>query len=271
MILPDLYWPKEGQPVITAYTVMTLTGVLVTLFYMMRFARKNGYDEYRVLFIELIAFAGAFIGGHLLGCIVAMDRVAEFFRKIGSFSSAMEFRNAFVQAFSTNVFFGGLILALILTALYIRKNEKVRWPYFDMTAVGIPLFHGFGRLGCFFSGCCFGETCSWGIGYAHPLSTAPAGVPLLPVQLIEAVLNFLLFFLLRRLFVKKLGRGRLLLVYLIVYSSYRFVLEFFRGDKVRGFVGTLSTSQFIALLLIAFASVCWIVLAKKKPSAPSEA
>lgn len=271
MILPDLYWPQEGRPVITSYAVMTLIGVLVTIFYMMRLARKQGHDEFRVLYIELLAFAGAFFGGHLMGAVVEWRSVVDFFRHIGSFASFAEFRSAALLAFGTSVFFGGLILALILTAIYICKTEKVRAPYFDMTAVGIPLFHGFGRLGCFFTGCCYGQPWEHGIGYAHPLTNAPAGVPLLPVQLIEAVLNFLLFFLLRRLFLKKLGRGRLLLVYLIVYSSYRFVLEFFRGDKVRGFVGTLSTSQFIALLLIAFASVCWIVLAKKKPSAPSEA
>ena len=267
MILPDLYWPKEGQPVITAYTVMTLAGVLVTLFYMMHFSKKQGYDEYRVLFLELIAFCGAFFGGHLLGALIERESVAEFFRKTGSFSSVAEFKTLFNRAFGTSVFYGGLILALILAAIYICKTEKVRAPYFDMTAVGIPLFHFFGRLGCFFTGCCYGVPWEYGVGYLHPLTAAQPGVPLVPVQLIEAVLNLLLFFVLRRLFVQKKLGGKLLLLYLLVYPSYRFLLEFLRGDRIRGFVGALSTSQFISLALIAFALVWWLFSRRKAPKA----
>lgn len=268
MILPDLYWPQQGQPVITAYTIMTLAGILVTIFYMMHFAKKTGYDEMCVLYVELFAFCGAFFGGHLLGAIIEHERVAEFFRK--SFSSALEFRNAFNQAFGTSVFYGGLILALIMTSIYIWRAQKVRAPYFDMLAVGIPLFHFFGRLGCFFTGCCYGMPWEHGVGYLHPLTGAEPGVPLVPVQLIEAVLNLLLFFVLRRLFVRKKLGGRLLLVYLLAYPGYRFLLEFLRGDRIRGFVGALSTSQFISLLLIGFALCVWL-LVRKKDAEVSEA
>ncbi len=249
---------------------MTLAGVLVTIFYMMHFAKKTGNDEFRVLFVELIAFCGAFFGGHILGAIVEHEAVADFFRKTGTFSSVLEFKNAFNRAFGTSVFFGGLILALIMTTVYIRITEKTRAPYYDLIAVGIPLFHTFGRLGCLFTGCCYGIPFEYGIGYHHPLTEAPAETPLLPVQLIEAVLNFLLFLLLRKLFVRKIGQGKLLLLYLAVYSGYRFILEFFRGDRIRGFVGVLSTSQFIALFLIAFSLCAWLYTMRKNPPKGAE-
>ena len=264
MILPDLYLPQESQPAITAYTVMTLAGILVTIFYMMHLAKKNGFDEYRVLYVELIAFCGAFFGGHILGAIVEHENVAEFFSKLGELKNYLEFRAACNSAFGSSVFYGGLILALIMTSIYIRKTEPVRAPYYDMTAVGIPLFHGFGRIGCFLTGCCYGMPWEYGVGYLHPLTAAPAQTPLVPVQLFEAILNFALFFVLRRFFTQKKLEGKLLPLYLIVYPTYRFLLEFLRGDRIRGFVGALSTSQFISILLFVFGICCWFFLVKKQ-------
>jgi phosphatidylglycerol:prolipoprotein diacylglycerol transferase len=73
-------------------------------------------------------------------------------------------------------------------------------------------------------------------------------VPLLPVQLIEAALVFGLFFLLRRMSRRRADGRRMLGWYLLLYSVGRFVLELFRGDAYRGFIGALSVSQVIALL-----------------------
>lgn len=270
MILPNLNWIVGGRPIVTAYMIMVLAGILVALFYLMHLAQKNGYDEIRILYLELWCYAAAFVGGHILGALVHFDRVIAFFREIGTVSSILDLKNRLEYVFSDNVFYGGLILSLIFIYFYIRKTEPDRGPYYDLAGVGIPLFHGFGRLGCFLSGCCYGMPWKYGIGYAKPLSFAEPGVPLFPVQLIEAILNFLLFFLLRRLFLRKRARGKLLLLYLLVYPSYRFLLEFFRGDRVRGFVGVLSTSQFISLLLIAFSACCWLLSLRKKPEAVSE-
>ena len=75
-------------------------------------------------------------------------------------------------------------------------------------------------------------------------------MPLLPVQLIEAALVFGLFFLLWQMSRRGMDGRRMLGWYLLVYSVGRFVLEFFRGDTYRGFIGILSVSQVIALLSI---------------------
>lgn len=258
MTIPNLNWVIGGRPMLTAYMIMVLAGVLVTLFYLMSFAKKQGLDEIRILYLELYCFAAAVIGGHILGMLVHFDRAIRFFKNLGEISSLMDLRNRLEYVFSDNVFYGGLILALLVIWLYIRKTETNRAPYYDLAAVGIPLFHGFGRLGCFLTGCCYGMPWKYGVAYAKPLSEAPAGVPLVPVQLIEAILNFLLFFLLRRLFLKKKGSGKLLALYLAIYPVYRFTLEFFRGDRVRGFAGPLSTSQWISLALIAAATCVFL-------------
>ena len=84
------------------------------------------------------------------------------------------------------------------------------------------------------------------------------GVARFPVQLVEAGLNFGLFFLLWTLLRKRRLPGRLLLLYLLIYPTYRFFLEFLRGDAIRGFLLGLSTSQVISLLLLAGSALIWL-------------
>ena len=76
-------------------------------------------------------------------------------------------------------------------------------------------------------------------------------MPLLPVQLYEAAGCVLLFLLLDHLTDRGWPGGRLLALYLALYAVFRFLLEFLRGDAVRGSLGPLSTSQVISLAVLA--------------------
>ena len=60
------------------------------------------------------------------------------------------------------------------------------------------------------------------------------------------------------------AKGRILDIYLLSYAPVRFILEFFRGDAIRGFVGPLSTSQFISLLIIIVVIPITIIRHKKE-------
>ena len=51
-------------------------------------------------------------------------------------------------------------------------------------------------------------------------------------------------------------------IYLIVYSVMRFLLEFVRGDMIRGGVLSLSTSQWISIVLLPLG--LYIVFRKNK-------
>ena len=90
---------------------------------------------------------------------------------------------------------------------------------------------------------------------------APAGIPLWPVQLFSAVGDFLLAGALLLLEKKRRGDGLLAGMYLLLYSIGRFLIEFLRADP-RGAVGTLSTSQFIALFTAA-AGAAILILRKR--------
>ena len=139
--------------------------------------------------------------------------------------------------------------------LYCRRRSLpfLRWA--DCFIPGVALAQGFGRIGCFLAGCCFGKPTDSILGVVFPAgSAAPAGVPLWPVQLFSAAGDFLLAGTLLLLEKKRRGDGLLTGAYLLLYSVGRFLIEFLRADP-RGAVGILSTSQFIALFAAAAAAV----------------
>lgn len=159
------------------------------------------------------------------------------------------------------VFYGGLIGALVTAALLVRRWQLPFWPLADTLAPSVALGHVFGRLGCFFAGCCYGASCEapWAVVFTDPkaaeISGTPLGVPLHPTQLYEAAFNLANYLFLAWLFRKTVARGlrgQVLGFYLANYGVARFAIEFFRGDPDRGFVlgGLFSTSQAIALVMV---------------------
>ncbi len=109
----------------------------------------------------------------------------------------------------------------------------------------MPLFHAFGRVGCFLAGCCYGKKLERTI-------TILNGIRLerIPIQLIEAIFEFLLFIILT-VIRKKDDNVNILRIYLMSYSAFRFLDEFFRGDEIRGIFFGLSTAQWISLVIWA--------------------
>lgn len=142
------------------------------------------------------------------------------------------------------VFYGGFILGAIFTFFYARfKQIPLRSLEFLVPVV--LLTHAIGRIGCFLAGCCFGEKTEffWSI-HMH-------GADRHPVQLLESITLFILFFwILKRYKADK----SVFIPYLFFYAVIRFLLEFLRGDEVRGvYSGGLSTSQFVSIgLLLVF-------------------
>ena len=132
--------------------------------------------------------------------------------------------------------------------------------YFYLVMPSVALAQGFGRIGCFLAGCCYGRETDSALGIVfHNSSYAPNDVKLLPTQLISSGLDFLLCAVLILLDRKKKGDGQIAGAYLVLYSIGRFILEFYRGDLIRGNVGALTTSQFIAIF-VAMAGVVMIAV-----------
>jgi len=156
------------------------------------------------------------------------------------------------------VFFGSLIFALSFVWFFIRKFKLAVWPFLDIIAITTLIVHFFGRIGCFFAGCCHGVPYDgiFSIVFTDEQCVAePLNTPLHPTQLYSAFM--LLAILAILLIVKRFQRfdGQLFLLYLMLYAGGRSVIEEYRGDEERGFVfdGFFSNSQFIALILFLIA------------------
>lgn len=157
------------------------------------------------------------------------------------------------------VFFGGFIGAVLAAVIYCRRKNVPFLRVADALIPSVALGHFLGRLGCLSAGCCFGRTCEvpWGITMPYAsaafvaqrealLPTDPEramelyrlqeSFPIHPTQLYEATGELMFFVLLLFLRARRTFYGQLLAVWLVLYSVMRFVVELYRGDKIRGFV-----------------------------------
>lgn len=153
----------------------------------------------------------------------------------------------------------GFAAFLILTHLIIKEERGREIELFSAVMPGLVLAHGIGRVGCFLGGCCFGRITEGPLGVVFPNGSAAAKLygntltgegsfPLLPTQLFEAAFELLLF-LVMVVFYKRL-REKNLAIYLVFYSTFRFVLEFWRGDDRGGTGLFLSPSQLMSIVLL---------------------
>jgi len=150
------------------------------------------------------------------------------------------------------VYYGGLfglLIAYKVCSKYFNQNVYVM----DILAVIIPLFHAFARIGCFVGGCCFGIESDWHMISIYYTTTIEGEINTsqrIPIQLIESMFNACLFIYLLRLYrMTRWKETNILRKYLFLYSVGRFVIEFFRGDAVRGVIYGVSFSQMISIFI----------------------
>lgn len=141
------------------------------------------------------------------------------------------------------VFYGGLIFSALFALVFSFFKKSLGVVDLAVITPGLTIGHAIGRLGCLLAGCCYGSHCDL------PIAIRFKGELRHPVQLYEFFGLALLFILLRK-WVKEEKLSSALNGYLLGYASLRFVLEFFRGDEIRGVFDGLSTSQWISIVLI---------------------
>lgn len=258
---------------IGTYMVTALLGVFAAGLFSCRAAKKRGHDENNMIVLLLVSCIGVLLGSHVLFALTNWNALLVFFTHLPEIIAAGELVDSFLAVFGGSVFYGGLLGGMAAGFLYARCGKKKLdlAAYTDMIAPAVPLFHMFGRIGCFLGGCCYGVESDFGIVFEHSLVEAANGVRRFPIQLVEAGFNLLLFVVLAWLLKKGLCKGKLFLLYLLAYSAGRFVLEFWRGDAYRGFLFGVSTSQWISVLLFVAAgcALLWQGLRAKKRMQPA--
>jgi phosphatidylglycerol---prolipoprotein diacylglyceryl transferase len=259
-VYPELF--SIGPITLYTYGVLLATSYLLGLWLAMRRARAWGLDANRVLDLGIYIIIAALIGAKLLLLIVDFDQ----FRR-----SPAELLSL---ARSGGVFYGGLILAVVVAFWYIARHRMPFWTTCDVFAPGIALGHVTGRLGCFAAGCCYGRPTdvAWGVIFTNPQAAAnvgtPLGVALHPTQIYEAGSELLILLLL--LATEKKGRafqGRTFWCYMFLYAVSRFIIEIYRGDPRGEFMG-MSTSQFISVVLAPLSLIMLIWLSRSSNETP---
>lgn len=153
------------------------------------------------------------------------------------------------------VFFGGLIGAIL--GLYIYSIRK--WDRFldllDTYASLVPLGQAIGRIGCYFNGCCYGRAYDGFMSVKYIVSDTEISV--FPTWFVESGFCFLLFMSMFCVS-KKVYSGIYSAIYLMSYSLFRFLLEFYRGDSLRGVWMGLSISQYISTCMFFIGIVIFI-------------
>ncbi len=252
-------WLTIGPVTIHGYGVMIAIGILSAYLLIESRAKKKGLNEEKVFGLVITAVLFGFAGAKLLYMLTILPELLA------------DPANILKHISGGWVVMGGILMGILGAALYCRWNKLPTWEFFDIAFVGVALAQGFGRIGCFFAGCCYGEATDSIIGITFTHSDyAPNGVKMIPTQLISSGLDFLLFAgLLWYDSRKKKNAGETAGLYLTCYSIGRFIIEFFRGDIARGSVGPLSTSQFISLFTFA-AGVIIYVWRRKKVNSPEQ-
>lgn len=149
------------------------------------------------------------------------------------------------------VFYGGLIFAVAAGIMYCRKKHVSVPLAMDVAAPSIAIGQAIGRIGCFMAGCCYGEpalSVPWAVQFPH------LEYPRHPTQIYESLATFGIFLVLFQFRRHKGRNGQVMWLYIVMYTSVRFVIEFFRGDNPAVLLG-MTISQVISVLAIAAAAV----------------
>ena len=249
---PDLI---AGLPIKTYGFCMAL-GFLAAWQVLSWLCRRTGRQSEPLSNLLMLMLFSGIIGARL-----------EYVREFWSREFASDPLSAFKVWQGGLVFYGGLILAIAVFLVWCRVRRERVAPVADLFVTVIPLAHAFGRVGCFFFGCCYGRESACACAVAFPrhspawnaqvgagksLQTAQSSLPVLPTQLFEAAAVLCLFAVLLFVFLRNWRRrpGFTTGCYLAGYACIRFSIEFLRDDMRQRF-GEVSIGQVVSIGLFA--------------------
>lgn len=220
---------------ISSYNLFIGLGIIFGILYY-NFKNKKLSDNYKFKIYNLlfISFIFGFIGSRVFDII--------FFNKSFNIDNLL---------YGSSTFMGGLLFSLISIKIISVILKINFFPIFNSLIPFIIISHFFGRIGCFLSGCCFGEEThkDYLFGVTFPEGSIPYNfygklTEIHPTQLYESFLLIPIFFLLK-------NKKNMITPYLIFYGIIRFLIEFYRNDP-RGdmILNILSPSQFLSLIFI---------------------
>ncbi|HCF60561.1 MAG TPA: hypothetical protein DFS52_21505 [Myxococcales bacterium] len=213
-----------GRPLLlTGYGVFAILGAVLGTYLSVRTARRLGFPAFDAFAACALAVAFGLIGAKALFLTVSIPRIrAEGW---GPFLGQ-----------GGLVWYGGLFGGGAAALVYLKAFRLDLARFLDLATPGLAVGHAFGRIGCLMGGCCHGKPTAlpWGVRFPEsPFFGGPAGVPLHPVQLYEALAELALAAVAWRL-VGRVRRGTGFGLWLLGYGAVRLVMELAFRDDDRG-------------------------------------
>ena len=219
------------------YGVMIAVGILCCFLVLFFYTKIKKADEKFMDFVFFNGIAAIFIG------FVFATLFQSTYNFIANPSAGFKIGSGMT-------FIGGLIGGVIcfLAGYFIfRKRYETRlYQVVSMIPCAILIAHAWGRVGCFFAGCCYGKETDFFLGVTFPGMDHPVH----PTQLYEAAFLFIMFGVCTLLYLKFNYQHNLSL-YLFTSGIFRFLIEYLRGDDRGELVSFVSPSQFWSILMVA--------------------
>lgn len=245
---PELF--RIGPVTINSYGLMLALAFIVGIYLAIKKAEKRRIDSNTIVNLAFIVMISAIVGSRLFYVLFHLD----------------EFRGRWIYTFlpiqadgtiglGGLIFLGGFLGALLSGAIYIQAKKLSFRKVVDSVAPSLALGLFFGRIGCFFNGCCFGKACDlpWAVTFPP---NSPAGYQMMdasihPTQLYSSFYGLLIFVILMMLDRKEKFDGFLFGVFLILYGISRFTVDFFRFYENQMFlIDGIGFNQIVSFLLV---------------------
>lgn len=243
---PILY--EYGNLKVYSYGLMMVIGYFAALTFIYLFAPRAKMKRSDAVDLSILVFVFGIIGSRLVYVFLNFDQYSN------DLSSIFEFQKGGLS------WHGGLLGAAVIIIIYTGLKRYNLARVSDLMFTSSILGLGFGRIGCFLNGCCFGKPCDlpWAVTFPH--HNHP--IPVHPTQIYEMLFDFGGFAFLIYWWNKRKFNGENTLMMLGIYSVIRFGVEFFRYNTPDQMVSGLSYAQWvsIAIMLVTFT----IIIIKRK-------
>jgi phosphatidylglycerol:prolipoprotein diacylglycerol transferase len=265
---PELF--RIGNFPINTYGVFLALAFLCAILVTVKLATRDGLPRERIYDLCLWMLLGGLVGSKILMLFTEPEYRSDPLQLI-----SLDFLR------SGGVFYGGLIGAVLVGYLLMKRYRLPWWKTADACAPGIAIGSFFGRQGCFAAGCCWGKPTDlpWGVKFTelgHEITGVPIDAHLHPTQLYESFAMLLVFVVLLWLHKRKRFDGQVVLFYGLLYSVVRFSIEFVRDDPRGDILGLttltgLSTSQLISIVIGISSLIILIIRLKTRenPDSPT--
>ena len=239
---------KIGPIQLYTYGAFLATAFVLAIYLSMRSAEREGVSPGMIADLGIVVILSAIVGSRI------------FYIVFYDLRYTLEHPRELLTLQQTGlVFYGGFILALAASVIFLKVKKAPIAVVLDILAPALALGQSIGRIGCFMSGCCYGKPWAGALAVKFPHLDHLRH----PTQIYESLAMFGIFLVLLWFRRRRTRVGQVALLYVLLYAPTRFGIEFLRGDNPEVFMG-LTVSQVVSLLALAGALIAGAFLFSSK-------